>query len=153
MLLLAITMLLLYSGLSFALRSWDAGDTNGRRTADRRVGENFLRREITELFPMRWKDAMTLKMAFEGGSSRLRFVSSRPAGLQMGRALAGEPRGGGGPREAHQGPGDVSRDAGRRRQGFRPARKGERHVVVPGVDRVVFDYFGSENEFTEPKWH
>ena len=47
MTLLAIMMVMLYSGLSFALRSWDAGDTNGRRTADRRIGENFLRRELT----------------------------------------------------------------------------------------------------------
>jgi hypothetical protein len=41
--LLATIMVLLYSGLTFALRSWDAGDANGRRVADRRLGENFLR--------------------------------------------------------------------------------------------------------------
>src|SRR4029077_20007611 len=49
--LLATIMVLLYSGLTFALRSWDAGDANGRKVADRRLGENFLRRELTELFP------------------------------------------------------------------------------------------------------
>lgn len=153
MVLLATTMLLLYSGLSFALRSWDAGDVNGRRTAERRLGENFLRRELSELFPMRWKDAMQLKMAFEGGAARLRFVSSRPAGLQMGglslvsveveedrdrstkdlvmyRAM----------------PDDEARD-------FGPLDRGERHLILAGVERAVFDYFGSENEFAEPKWH
>ena len=66
MVLLSTMMLLLYSGLSFALRSWDAGDAGGRRTADRRIGEHFLRRELTEVFPMRWKDPMMVKVAFSG---------------------------------------------------------------------------------------
>ena len=59
---LGTMLLLLYSGLSFALRSWDAGDVNGRLTMDRRIGANFLRRELSELFPMRWKDPTTLKL-------------------------------------------------------------------------------------------
>ena len=84
MALLGAMMLLLYSGLAFALRSWDAGDANGRRTADRRIGENFLRRELSELFPMRWKDPTIVKFAFEGEADHLRFVSSRPAGIAQG---------------------------------------------------------------------
>src|SRR5258706_6290672 len=84
MTLLATIMVLLYSGLTFALRSWDAGDANGRRVADRRLGENFLRREMTEMFPMRWKDATAVKFAFEGERDHLRFGSSRPAGLSQG---------------------------------------------------------------------
>jgi len=73
--LLAAMMGLLYSGVNFGLRSWDAADVNGRRTADRRIGENFLRRELTQLFPMRFKDPMTLKFAFSGQHEQLRFVS------------------------------------------------------------------------------
>ena len=84
MVLLSTMMLLLYSGLSFALRSWDAGDAGGRRTADRRIGENFLRRELTEVFPMRWKDPQTVKVAFSGEAQRLRFVSTRPVGATLG---------------------------------------------------------------------
>ena len=33
MVLLAVMMSLLYSGVAFALKSWDAGDANGRRVA------------------------------------------------------------------------------------------------------------------------
>jgi hypothetical protein len=96
---------------------------------------------------------MQLKMAFEGGAARLRFVSSRPAGLQMGGlslvSLEVEED-----RERRTRdlvmyramPDDDAKD-------FGPLDKGERHIVVPGVDRVVFDYFGSENEFAEPSWH
>jgi general secretion pathway protein J len=153
MVLLAVTMLLLYSGLSFALRSWDAGDVNGRRTAERRLGENFLRRELSELFPMRWKDPMQLKMAFEGGSARLRFVSARPAGLQMGGlSLVGI--------EVEEDREKRSKDLVMYRampddeaKDFGPLEKGERHMLIPGVDHVEFAYFGAENDFTEPKWN
>ena len=53
MVLLASMMALLYAGLMFALRAWDAADANGRKVADRRLAENFLRREVSEVFPMR----------------------------------------------------------------------------------------------------
>ena len=152
MVLLSITMLLLYSGLSFALRSWDAGDVNGRRTADRRLGENFLRRELSELFPMRFKDATQLKVAFEGGANRIRFVSSRAPGVQAGGiSLVGieieEDR------EKHTKdlvmyramPDDEAKD-------FGPLDRGERHLLLGGVEQVTFGYFGAENEFAEPKW-
>lgn len=152
MVLVGSIMLLMYSGLSFALRSWDAGDVNGRRTAERRLGENFLRRELSELFPMRWKDATQVKVAFEGGHSRLRFVSSRAPGLQLGGlSLVGveieedrEKR----TRDlvmVRAMPDDAATD-------FGPLDKGERHVLIPGVDQVEFAYFGSENEFAEVKW-
>ena len=44
--LLAAMLALLYSGLGFAVRSWDAGDANGVRVSDRRIAENFVRREL-----------------------------------------------------------------------------------------------------------
>ena len=37
MVLVGAMMLLVYSGLSFALRSWDAAEANGRRVAERRL--------------------------------------------------------------------------------------------------------------------
>jgi hypothetical protein len=146
-------MLLVYSGLSFALRSWDAGDTNGRRVAERRLAENFLRRELSEMFPMRFKDAMQVKMAFEGGTDRLRFVSARPPGIQMGGlSLVGveivdnrEKR----TRDLvmlRAMPDDEAKD-------FGPLEKAESHLLLAGVERVEFAYFGSENDFNEPKWY
>ena len=153
MVLVGAIMLLVYSGLSFALRSWDAGDANGRRVAERRLAENFLRRELSEMFPMRFKDATQVKMAFEGGADRLRFVSARPPGIQMGGlSLVGvetlenrEKR----TRDLvmyRAMPDDAARD-------FGPLEKAESHLLLAGVDRVEFAYFGSENEFTEGKWY
>jgi general secretion pathway protein J len=152
MVLLGTMMLLLYSGLSFSLRAWDAGDTNGRRTADRRIGENFLRRELLEMFPMRWKDPMTVKVAFSGEAQRLRFVSSRPAGISMGglALVSVEVDGDARARERHlvmrrAMPDDEAKD-------FGPLDRAERSVLIADVDSVTFAYFGTENDFSEPKW-
>ena len=154
MTILGTMLMLLYSGLSFALRSWDASDVNGRLTMDRRIGENFLRREISELFPMRWKDPVTLKVAFEGDGKHMRFVSSRPAGITMGGLSLVSL--------------DVEDDAKDRRsrnlvmrrampddeaKDFGPLDKAETvSVLIANVDSVDFSYFGSENDFAEPKW-
>jgi general secretion pathway protein J len=153
MTILGTMLMLLYSGLSFALRSWDAGDVNGRLTMDRRIGENFLRREVSELFPMRWKDPVTLKVAFEGDSRHMRFVSSRPAGIALGGLalvsleVEDDPRN----RRARHlvmrraMPDDEARD-------FGPLEKSEPSILIANVDAVGFSYFGAENDFAEPKW-
>lgn len=151
--LLAAMMSLLYSGVTFGLRAWDAGDANGRRTADRRIGENFLRRELTQLFPMRFKDPMTLKFAFSGERDHLRFVSSRPAGIsEGGLSLVGlDVEAGDNPRNRslvmrRAMPDDAAKD-------FGPLDSAKPTVLLEGVDSVAFSYFGSENDFTDPQWY
>jgi general secretion pathway protein J len=151
--LLGVMMLMLYSGLTFGLRGWDAADANGRRTADRQVAANFLRRELEELFPMRFKDPLTLKFAFEGKADTLRFASARPAGISaMGLSLVGiavEDAGDGSRRHdlvmRRAMPDDAAKD-------FGPLDRAERTVLFEGVDRVSFQYYGSENDFTDPAW-
>ena len=150
--LLGAMVLFMYSGLAFGLRGWDAADVNGRRTADRRIAENFLRREVSELFPMRWKDPMTLRLAFEGKPDLLQFVSVRPAGISVtGLSLVSV--------SAEQdtvkrtrnlvmrraSPGDEQKD-------FGPVAAGEATTLFENIDGVAFEYYGSENDFTDPKW-
>ena len=150
--LMGVMVLFMYSGLAFGLRGWDAADTNGRRTADRRIAENFLRREVAELFPMRWKDPLVLRLAFEGKPDLLRFVSVRPAGISVtGLSLVGV--------SAEQdtvkrtrnlvmrraSPGDEQKD-------FGPLAQGEATILFEDIDSVVFEYYGAENDFTDPKW-
>jgi general secretion pathway protein J len=153
MALLAAMMLLLYQGLTFGLRGWDAADANGRRTADRRIAENFLRREVREIFPMRFKDPMTLRFAFDGKADSLRFASARPAGISaLGLSLVGITL-------EDAGDGKRTRNLVMRRampddeaKDFGPLDKAERIVLFEGVDRVAFQYFGSENDFADPAW-
>ncbi len=149
--LLGAMMVLLYGGLSYALRSWDAGEVAGRREIDRRIGANFLRRELTELFPMRWKDPMSLKYAFDGQPQQFRFVSSRPPEVAMGGlslvSLAVE-SGSGRSRNLvmrRAMPDDAAKD-------FGPLEKGQATVLLEDVDSVSFSYFGAENDFVDPHW-
>jgi general secretion pathway protein J len=150
--LLGTMMVLMYSGLSFSLRGWDAGAANGERIADRRIGENFLRRELSEIFPMRWKDPMVLRLAFEGETQRVRFVSSRPADVTGGGlSLVGlEVEAGADSRDRslvmrRAMPDDDAKD-------FGPLDRARGTVILAGVDSVAFSYFGAENDFTDPKW-
>jgi general secretion pathway protein J len=151
--LLGAMMIALYGGLTFALRSWDAGEVNGRRVADWRIAENFLRREVSEVFPLRWKDANFLKFAFEGERDHVHFVSSRAAGVALGGlSLVGielepgaEPRS---PRNLVMRRTMADDDA----NDFAPLADGQKSILIAGVDSVEFAYFGSENDFTEPAW-
>ena len=152
MVILGALMLLLWSGLSFSMRSWDAGDRVGRGAADRRIGEAFLRRELAELFPMRWRDPTRVVVAFEGAHDHLRFVSARPAGVSMGGLalvsldVAGDARRG----ERHL----VMRRAmpDEDAKSFDPLDAAEPSVLIAGVDGIELEYFGAESDFTEPSW-
>jgi general secretion pathway protein J len=150
--LLGAMLVLLYSGLSFAVRSWDAGDANGRRVTDFRVAQNFLRREMSEIYPMRWADLATVKYAFEGTQRDVRFISSRPAGVSMGGLSAVGIA-------LERGKDGRSQDLVMRRapiyadvNDFGVLGSAEASILVPGVDSVQFAYFGSENDFTDPAW-
>ena len=151
MVLLAAMLGMAWGGFSFALRAWEAGDANGHRTADLRLAENFLRREFTEIFPMRWKDPMQLKFAFEGERDRMRFVSSRPPGITApGLALVGLTLEGGENRSVNlvmrrAPPDDDARD-------FKPLDGAEAMVLIPKLSAVEFAYFGSTSDVNEPRW-
>jgi len=152
MALLAMIMALVYSGLAYAMRSWDAGEVNARRVVDRRIGVNFLRRELGEMFPMRWKDPMLLRFAFDGERDSLRFVSARPPDVaQGGLSLVGltvEPGPVGGSRRLvmrRAMPDDAAKD-------FGPLDNAQPYVLIDNIDTVAFSYFGSENDFTDPRW-
>lgn len=152
MVLLGTMMLLLYGGINFSLRSWNAGDANGRRVADGRIADNFLRREVGELYPMRWQDPAVLRFAFEGTQHELRFVSSRRAGVSAGGlslvSLQAEP--GAQPRSHDlmmrraQASGDVN--------DFTPLEQAKPSVLLEGIEGVDFQYFGAPNDFSDPEW-
>ncbi len=153
MALLGVMLLLLYAGLSFALRGWDAAGASGQVTADRRLGESFLRREVMELFPMRWKDPMAYRIAFSGEPQRMRFVSSRaPGASQGGLSLVSV--------QVESDPRTRTRNLVMRRampdddaKDFSPLdRAGEPSVLVEDVASVSFSYFGAQSDFATPRW-
>jgi general secretion pathway protein J len=150
--LLAAMLGLAWSGLGFALRGWDTGEAKGRRTVDLQLAQNFLRRELAEVFPMRWKDPVTLRLAFEGDARHMRFVSTRAAGASTGGlalvGLAVEP--GADPRQRNL----VMRRAlsDDSANDFSLVDAAEQTVLIADVDAASFAYFGAENDFVEPRW-
>jgi general secretion pathway protein J len=152
MTLLAGMLALLYSGLSFAVRGWDTRDAHARRIVDQRISENFLRRELSEIFPMRWKDPSFIKFAFKGERDKLQFVSSRPAGYSVGGlSLVGlevVPHATGRGRDLVMRralPDDDAKD-------FRPLEAAKPVLLLEGVDEVKFSYFGADSDVNTPQW-
>jgi general secretion pathway protein J len=151
MVLLALMLGMAWSGFSFALRAWEAGDANGHRAADLRLAESFLRREFTEIFPMRWKDPMQLKFAFEGERDRMRFVSARPPGITapgmalVGLTLESADNNGVNLVMRRAPPDDDAKD-------FKPLDAAEATVLIPNLRAVEFAYFGSSSDVNEPRW-
>ena len=150
--LLATMLGLAWSGLGFALRGWDTGEAKGRRTVDLQLAQNFLRRELAEVFPMRWKDPVTLRLAFEGDARHMRFVSTRAAGASTGGlalvGLALEP--GADPRQRNLVMRRVLSDDSA--NDFALVDAAEQTVLIADVEAASFAYFGAENDFIDPRW-
>jgi general secretion pathway protein J len=150
--LLAVMMTLLWGSLNFAVRSWDTGEARAALAAQQRLSDNFLRREMTSLFPMRWRDANAVKIAFEGERDRVRFASTRAAGTsQPGISIVGL--------ALEDNSETRSRDLVMRRalppadaRDFSALDEGQRTVLVPGVESAEFTYFGTENDLVDGNW-
>jgi len=150
--LLVVMLGLLWGSLNFAVRSWDTGEARSTQAAERRLSDNFLRREMASLFPMRWKDELAVKLAFEGEKDRVRFVSTRSAGAtKPGIALVGI--------ALEENRDFRTRDLVMRRalppvdaKDFSALGDGDRTVLMPGVESAEFAYFGTDNDLVEGKW-
>jgi general secretion pathway protein J len=158
-LLIAITLLgmilvLLFAGLRLGVRSWDAAQANVDSMSSVRAVESFLRREIGQTYPYRWKKGLPNRMAFQGEPHKVSFVAPLPSRigggglyavsielLQNGNEkrivwkqlpLSGQMEdfsGLGGVKEMVLATGEVGR-----------------------VGDVWLDYYGRETEDTEPRW-
>ena len=92
-LLLAITLLaammgIIYASLNVGVRAWDAGDARVAEASNWRLVERFMRRELGQIFPTRWRAVTQPHIAFEGTKTSLRYVTSLnlDAALQNGAA-------------------------------------------------------------------
>jgi general secretion pathway protein J len=74
--LLAMMMGMIYASLNVSLRAWDAGDARVTTASNWRLVERFLRRELGQVFPARWRGVATPVLAFEGNTNELRYVTA-----------------------------------------------------------------------------
>jgi general secretion pathway protein J len=86
--LLAMMMGMIYACLNIGIRAWDAGDARVVSASNWRTVEHFLRRELGQIFPTRWRGVPTPYIAFEGSTSSLRYVTALnlDAAIQNGAA-------------------------------------------------------------------
>ena len=157
--LLGVLLILIYSALNIGLRAWDTGDQRAGEASHQRIVQSFLRRELGQVFPIRWRGIPESKIAFEGAKQELKFVTAlnlgasiKEGGLQWGHLyLADDPE---------EGPG------GKRRQSLFLKRevfdlqakdwegldKAKPTRLIAGVKDIEISYFGAENDNVDPKW-
>jgi general secretion pathway protein J len=157
--LLGVLLILIYSALNIGLRAWDTGDQRASEASHQRIVQSFLRRELGQVFPIRWRGIPESKIAFEGVKRELKFVTAlnlgaavKEGGLQWGHLyLADDPEEG------------VD---GRRRQSLFLKREvfdlqakdwdglgnAKPTRLIAGVKEIEIAYFGAKNETSDPKW-
>jgi general secretion pathway protein J len=155
--LLGLMTLLLFGALRFSIRSWDRAEAKTLQVVDVRIVEGVLRREIGKAFPLRVGLANENKIAFEGDSRRVHFVTALPAHLSGGglslialefaedRAEMRQDQAGKVLVLKHVIPDGDTRD-------FSALDKSDRSVLLKGLEDVEFAYFGRDNDQTEASW-
>jgi general secretion pathway protein J len=148
--LLGLMLVLLFGGLRLGFRSWDAGEERFESSSQLGVVQSFLRRQLSQIYPLRWKAAAERPVAFLGESHAVRFAGqiSSQFGLAGVHLIVLEQERG------EEGEELIMRwrRPNREMQDFSAVQEGEKAVLVKHVKEVAFAYYGAENEQTEPVW-
>jgi general secretion pathway protein J len=86
--LLGMILVLLFGGLRLGVRSWDAVQQQVDNLNTVRSVESFLRREMAQTQPYRWKSGTGQRLAFLGERSKVNFVAQLPARIGGGGLYA-----------------------------------------------------------------
>ena len=155
--LLGVLLILIYSALNISLRAWDTGDQRASEASHQRIVQSFLRRELGQVFPIRWRGIAESKIAFEGANRELKFVTAlnlgasvKEGGLQWGHLYLAD---------------DTGPEGIRRQSLFLKREIFDLHAkdwsgldsvkptrLIEGVKAIEISYFGAENDTTDPKW-
>ena len=155
--LLGAMLILIYSALNIGLRAWDTGEKRVTQASHQRVVQSFLRRELSQVFPVRWRGIPESKIAFEGGKDEIKFVSMltlgaavREGGLQWGHLYVADDAAPGGERR---------RTLFIKRSGFNLQAKdwdgldaAKPIALIEGVKSFEIGYYGAENDTAEAQW-
>jgi general secretion pathway protein J len=150
MVLLGLILTLLFGGLRLGARSWDSGDKRADDTAQLRAIHGFLRRELSQVFPLRWKNEVDTRLAFAGIPDALKFVAPLPVQVSGGGLyLLGL--------ELERGE-EGSRLIMKRVQSnpaakdFTSLEQGEKSVLVDHIEKMNISYFGATTPESESLW-
>lgn len=151
MTLVGFILALLFSGLNLGTRSWEAGEERIATSSRQAIVVDFLRRTLEQAYPLRWREGDEERLAFAGEAESLRFVGPVPmhGGTLVNQVVI---------------LGLADGEAGRslvmrwrlpdlREPGFEPAEAAEPKVLIKGIERLSFSYYGAESDAEEPAWH
>lgn len=152
--LLGMLLVLLFGGLRLGLRSWDAVQRQVDNLNSVRSLENFLRRELEQVHPYRWKGTPSPVLAFQGAPDRVQFVAPMAARIGAGGLHAASLE------LDHTG--EKRRIVWRNQpldaesKDFSVLAQTEGMVLASAelemVDTIALSYFGSEREGQPPQW-
>ncbi len=175
--LIALMLVLLFSGLRLGAKSWDAAELRAAESGDQRLIWTFLQRSLKEMKPVYLPGEQDEKhVAFSGTGDALEFVGAMPERIGPGGAYIlriEAPRAG---RNRHlvlrrwlyhpevlegldavppwtplyERVGEaepLSED-----EAWNGALYGE-HLLVEGVDKLAIEYYGTVEGRADPEWH
>ena len=79
MVLLGLIVTAGFSALRLSGRSWEAGVAHGERIEEQTAGPAYLGRQLAEMVAPLWRVQGEVRLPFEGGAERLRFLAPAPA--------------------------------------------------------------------------
>ena len=160
---MAVIMTTAFGALRLGGRSWEAGVTRASDNERFRAVADLLRRQVHQVIPMSWPEGKEKRITFEGAPNQLRFVAPSPkqhrqAGLFEFGMFARQ-----------QGPDTdlmlsfvpFNPDA----ETFQRPARDQQVLLVEGLQRVSFEYFGSPGNdaakgrgramrnVQPPRWH
>lgn len=150
MVLLGMMLTLLFGGLRLGSISWDSGEQRADEAAQLRAIQGFIRRELGQALPLRWKKETDTRLAFEGTSDTLKFVAPLPAQVSVGGLyLLGLEL-----ENADEGQRLIMKRAltEAAAQDFSGLEQGEKSVLVDHVKNMTISYFGSATAQGTPGW-
>lgn len=151
MTLVGFILALLFAGLNLGTRSWEAGEQRIATSSRQAVVVDFIRRTLEQMYPLRWRVEDEERLAFAGETESLRFVGPVPmhGGALVNQVLV-----------LDLADGETGRNLvmrwripDPREPGFEAAETGEPKVLIKGIERLTFSYYGTESDAEEPTWH
>lgn len=150
MTLLAFILTLLFAGLRLGSRSWDAAELRTSEGERLRVAHGVIRNELSQAYPMKWKNVVDAGIAFSGESGAVKFMAPLPVRIGEGGLYLlsiGLENNGDGARLVMKRHVPAAED-----KDFSALDAGETTVLAEQVDKLSISYFGAENEQAEPQW-
>ena len=149
--LFSVALLLVYSGLFSAARSWESGERQISSNEVQRLQLGFLQRLLRETIPLTLYDGRENRILFHGDEQYLRFIAPLPSHrggdwaylitLQTGPGTTGE---------------DLLLYYERIQENLaiegEPVEDADDVILVENIEDLAFSYYGDPNESGHPDW-